>query len=152
MSTPRSTKAARSAIVPSLAICDASVAVRWLVADPLSDAALDARDRYDLAAPWLVLSETANALRTQVAAGLMPAEMARRHMIGLPRQIELHGEDRVMPLALRLAINADHPVYDCVYAAMAMTLAAPLITGDARFARKFANVSDLEILTLQNWT
>lgn len=138
--------------MPSLAICDASVAVRWLVADPLSDAALDTRNRYDLVAPWLVLSETANALRTQVAADLLPVEMARKHMIGLPKQIELHGEDRVMPLALRLAIDTNHPVYDCVYAAMAVTLAVPLVTGDARFARKFANAQGLEILTLQNWT
>ena len=60
--------------MPSLAICDASVAVRWLVDDPLSAPAIRARDRYDLIAPWLLMSETANALRNYVKAGVLPLE------------------------------------------------------------------------------
>jgi len=137
--------------VPSSAICDASVAVRWLVDDPLSAVAIDARRQYDLIGPWLLLSETANALRDHVKAGSLPVDLARRHLMGLPRQVEMHAEETLMPLALKLAVERDHAVYDCVYVAMALTRAAPLITGDARLARKFADLSGLELRTLQTW-
>jgi predicted nucleic acid-binding protein len=139
-------------IVPSSAICDASVVVRWLVDDALSDVAIDARARYDLIAPKLLLSEAGNALRAYVRAGSLPLDLAQRHLIGLPRQIELRDEDRFMPLALRLAVENAHAIYDCVYAATAMTLSLPLITADVRFARKFAAVPDLRLLALQDWT
>ena len=137
--------------MPSSAICDASVAVRWLVDDPLSAAAIRARDRYDLIAPWLLMSETANALRNYVKAGVLPLELARRHLMGLPGQIELRGEEKLMPLALRLAVERDHAAYDCVYVAMALTLEAPLVTADARMARKFADLPGVDIQTLQDW-
>ncbi|MDP3403222.1 MAG: type II toxin-antitoxin system VapC family toxin [Brevundimonas sp.] len=137
--------------MPSSAICDASVAVRWLVDDPLSQVAIAARRQFDLKAPWLMMSETANALRNQVKAGFLPLDIARRHLEGLPRQIELRGEQDLMPLALTLAVQRDHAAYDCVYVAMALTLSVPLVTGDARLARKFCDLPGLEMRTLQDW-
>lgn len=137
--------------MPSSAICDASVAVRWLVHDPLSEIAVEVRRRYDLIAPWLLMSETANALRSHVRAGLLPLELARRHLMGLPGQIELRGEEKLMPLALRLAVERDHAAYDCVYLAMAITMDLPLVTADARLARKFSDLPGLELRTLQDW-
>ena len=137
--------------MPSLAICDANVAVFWLIDDPLSEVALDARARHEMVAPRLLLSETANALRAYVRAGLLPFEIARSHLANLPRQIELRDEDRLMPSALRLAVEYDHPAYDCVYVSMAIDLAVPLITADAKLARKFLGSPGLELRTLQSW-
>ncbi|WP_298745691.1 type II toxin-antitoxin system VapC family toxin [uncultured Brevundimonas sp.] len=97
------------------------------------------------------MSETANALRSHVRAGLLPLELARRHLMGLPGQIELRGEEKLMPLALRLAVERDHAAYDCVYLAMAITMDLPLVTADARLARKFSDLPGLELRTLQDW-
>jgi len=38
------------------------------------------------------------------------------------------------PEAFRLARLLDHPVYDCLYLALAMESGAPVVTADRRFA------------------
>ena len=38
--------------------------------------------------------------------------------------------------ATRLAVDLDHPVYDCFYLALAVQEQYPVITADARFHRK----------------
>jgi predicted nucleic acid-binding protein len=138
--------------VSSSAICDANVAVFWLVDNPLSDAALAARARYELAAPRLLLSEAANALRAYVRAGLLPLAHAQRHLTDLPRQIDLRDEHGLLPMALSLAVEKDHAAYDCLYVAMAMSLALPLVTADVKLARKFADTAGADFITLQDWT
>ncbi|CAN5244632.1 hypothetical protein BH09PSE1_BH09PSE1_30420 [soil metagenome] len=55
-----------------------------------------------------------------------------------------------MPSALRWAISGDHPVYDCVYLALATREGIPLLTADMKLARKFTNAPGLEILTLES--
>lgn len=134
------------------AVCDANVAVFWLVDDPLSDVAIQAKRRFEMVAPRLLLSEVANALRAYVRADRLPFSIAQRHLASLPRQIELRDEDDLAPLALRLSVELDHPAYDCFYVAMAMTLSVPLVTADARLARKFEGVPSAEFITLQDWT
>lgn len=50
-----------------------------------------------------------------------------------------------MPLALRLSIEHAHPVYDCVYVAMALTLNCPLVTADGKLAKAFAGLRGLQL-------
>ena len=38
--------------------------------------------------------------------------------------------------ALRLAVDLDHPIYDCVYLALAYRVGGILVTADTRFANK----------------
>ena len=40
----------------------------------------------------------------------------------------------LVPEALRLGNLLDHPVYDCVYLALAIVVDAPVVTADCRFA------------------
>jgi predicted nucleic acid-binding protein len=40
---------------------------------------------------------------------------------------------QLVPAASRLARDLDHPVYDCVYLALAMQEERPVITADRRF-------------------
>jgi len=138
-------RAGKSVTVRSSAICDANIAVRWLVDHPTSGFAIEAREAHDLIAPQLLLAEVANALRGYVRAGLLPLEMAQTHLVRLPRQIELRPEDSLMPLALRLSIEHAHPVYDCVYVAMALTLNCPLVTADGKLAKAFAGLRGLQL-------
>ncbi len=129
----------------SSAICDANIAVRWLVDHPLSALAIEARQARDLIAPQLLLSEVANALRGYVRVGLIPLELAQTHLVRLPRQIELRPEEQLMPLALRLSVEHDHPAYDCVYVAMALTLNCPLVTADGKLAKAFEGLRGLQL-------
>ncbi len=50
-----------------------------------------------------------------------------------------------MPLALRLSVEHNHPAYDCVYIAMALTLNCPLITADTKLAKAFSDLQGLQI-------
>lgn len=137
--------------MPSSAIFDASVVLRWMVEDTLTPAAIAAGEAYQAIAPTLMGSEIANALRNQVKAGQYQLDWCLTQMRRLPRLVRLDDEADLWPLALRLAADRDHAAYDCVYVAMALTRAVPLITGDARLARKFENLPGLQLQTLQDW-
>ena len=115
---------------------DASVAVKWLVDEPHSDeAAKLLEDGLLLAAPELIYAEVANALWA----------IARRGNIGiaeLREALDLLADaplivpstmKQLMPAAARLAADLDHPVYDCMYLALAIQEQRPVVTADRRF-------------------
>lgn len=135
--------------MPSAAIFDASVVVRWVVDDPLTPAAIEAGKIWAPVAPTLLGSEFANALRGQARAGRYERDWCLLQMGRLTRLIDLRDEREYWPLALRLGLERDHAVYDCVYIAMAISLALPLITADSRLTRKFADLPGLDLRPLQ---
>ncbi len=135
--------------MPSPAIFDASVVVRWVVDDPLSPAAIEASQAWTPIAPTLLGTEFANALRSQVRAGRYEADWCLLQMGRLVRLIDLRDEREHWPLALRLGLERDHAVYDCVYIAMALSLALPLITADAKLVSKFSGLPGLDLRPLQ---
>lgn len=137
--------------MPSAAIFDASVVVRWVVDDPLSPAAIEASQSWTPIAPTLLGTEFANALRSQARAGRYERDWCLLQMGRLTRLIDLRDEREYWPLALRLGLGLerDHAVYDCVYVAMAVSLALPLITADSRLTRKFADLPGLDLRPLQ---
>lgn len=116
--------------------------------DPWSPAALSAASTYNSIAPTLLSVEIANALRTQVKAGRYAAEWAVTQVGRVAHLVELQAYNHLLPLALRLGIDRDHGVYDCVYVAMALDRGLPLVTGDNRLARKFTGTPGLAIITL----
>ena len=119
---------------------DASVVVKWFVAEPLSE---DARrllsHEIDLHAPDILLAEFANTIwkkaRLREIAGPRPYwdELAN-----LPKIVTLHPGEELVASAAQLAMALDHPVYDCLYLACAEAEAAVLVTADRRFAKKVA--------------
>ena len=136
--------------MPSSAIFDASVVLRWMVEDPLTPAALRASQTYQAVAPTLLGSEVANALRTQVRHGRHELEWCITQLRRLPSLVEMHSEQALLPLALRLAADRDHAVYDCVYVALAIERSRPLITADGRLVRKFQGLPGFEMLPLES--
>ena len=90
-------------------VVDASVAVKWLVTEAFSAEATRLLDAgLTLIAPELLFAEAANALWA----------ICRRGDIAS---------------ASRLAIDLDHPVYDCFYLALAVQEQYPVVTADRRF-------------------
>ena len=50
--------------------------------------------------------------------------------------VELHSMRALMEPATKLAIDLDHPAYDCVYLALAMSQEWQFVTADTRFLNK----------------
>ena len=120
-------------------VVDASVVVKWLVPEELSDEAVGLLHRGSvLVAPELLFAEVSNALWAMCRRGDMGAadfsdatDALRKAPIAVP-----HPMRRLTIAASRLAIDLDHPVYDCFYLALAMLEHYPVVTADGRFHDK----------------
>ena len=121
-------------------VVDASVALKWFVAEDDSAAALDLLGSSEvLIAPDLVVAEVSNAAWKAVRSGLMKPEQQDRAASRLGFAF-----DELVPLAL-LAPRAvvisrllAHAVYDCFYLALAEARSATLVTADRRLLLRIA--------------
>ena len=113
-------------------VVDASVALKWLTTDPGTEAALRLPD-HTLFAPDLLLVECANALwRKQRLGELNAEEVFLGTKLLTSGQIEFEGVHPLVQDALQLALALGHPVYDCVYLALAQQRHITLVTADTR--------------------
>lgn len=121
-------------------VIDASIAVKWVLPEPRTDAALALRNE-QLIAPALWLAEAANALWRHVRLGELTGEQALALMSELEKApvASFPIEPRVTP-ALEISVRADHPVYDCVYLALAIERGTHVVTDDRRFASAAARL------------
>jgi predicted nucleic acid-binding protein len=130
-------------------VVDASVAVKWVVGEAGSDRAARLLDGRTLHVPDLLFIEAANALWAMRRRGALPAqapEGAIAWLVEAPLRVA-----RSLPLvetALAMATALAHPVYDCVYLALAAEVAAPLVTADARLLAAAHGDADLAPLVL----
>ena len=115
-------------------VVDASVALKWLAQEDGTDRALALLERGEpIVAPDLILAEVCNAAWKSL----------RRHELS-PLQFEAVVNDvaqpfaRLVPLdqlirpAAALRRRLDHPVYDCLYLALADAEGLPVVTADQR--------------------
>jgi predicted nucleic acid-binding protein len=119
------------------AVVDASVAVKWVVDEPDSDLAALLLDGRPLLAPDLLWVECGSVLWTKVRRGVLPAAdaaLAGRVLRGA--DIETVAGRLLLDDALSLALRLDHPVYDCLYLALAIQRERPFVTADRRFAER----------------
>jgi len=119
---------------------DASIVVKWFVAEPWHDEArcLLSR-RVDLYAPDLVLSEFANTIWKKARAKEIPnQEPYLSELSSLSDLISLLPDRELIEQAARMAFEIDHPVYDCLYLACAEATGSGVITADRRLANKSA--------------
>lgn len=131
-------------------VVDASVAVKWLINEDKTAAAVRLLDEGPLIAPELLWTEVANALWKKVQRGDMSAASAVAVLPMLDDFIDerIDAAD-VGARALELALDLDHPVYDCIYLALAERRGLPLVTADARLQARLAKTDigiDLEWL------
>ena len=102
---------------------DASIVVKWFVAEPMCDEArlLLAR-RIDLHAPDLVLVEFANTIWKKARREEIPdVKPYLKELAALPEIIALQPSSALIDRAARIALEIDHPIYDCLYLATAET-------------------------------
>ena len=119
------------------AVVDASIALKWLLAEADSADALALRPHYRFIAPDLLIAECANALWKHVQRGqLLPEEAMLAARLLEANGVELAPTRGLAADSVRLSISLRHPAYDCVYLALAMSEQCPFITADATFKRK----------------
>lgn len=117
------------------AVIDASVALKWVIDEPGSESAL-ALAGARLWAPALLRVECASALWRKVRTHELDGQQARGRLAALERApVTLAADENLTSEALRLSLDLEHPVYDCLYLALAIELEVPVITADRRFIR-----------------
>jgi predicted nucleic acid-binding protein len=114
-------------------VIDASVALKWVLDEPGREAA-DALLEEELIAPALWLLEAANALWRRTQRGEISAEEAKERLAELYNApvTTMTIEDDLLAAA-DLANRLAHPVYDCLYLAMAIRENTYVVTADSRF-------------------
>ena len=123
----------------SLLVIDASIAVKWVVEEEGTPQALALRRRTKLIAPELLVAECANILWKKVARDELSQEEALvAAKLLQSADIELLPMRSLFDAATGLAIELDHPAYDCIYLALAIEKDCPFVTADERFLRKLA--------------
>lgn len=128
------------------AVLDASVVVKWFVADPLNSAALEARAKWGSPiAPTLLTVELANAFRRYVIQRDFDLDLARESLEIVGRMVRLIDHKAFIDEALVVACRHNHSVQDCIYAVMARHHGVPLVTADAKLARKLGGAEGFDI-------
>ena len=114
------------------AIVDASVAVKWVIEEEGS-AMARRLSRIPLEAPDLLLVECANILWKKARLGDLTAAEAKERLERLLRApVRLAASRDLLTPALELSLELRHPVYDCLYLALAQRRGVPLVTADER--------------------
>ena len=117
-------------------VIDASVGVKWIIAEPLQTEALRyLHPNYTLFVPNLFLLECASAIQkkvwrneNQAGRGWNAYETLRDY----GRLIYTPFSD-LLPRAYELANQYSHPIYDCIYLALALHKNTSVVTADRKF-------------------
>jgi len=91
--------------------------------------------RTDLIAPAVIEVEIASSLIKYVRGNLISAEQMRRAMLENRNAISEFVADRqLLDAAIDISLAHRHPVYDCLYLALALDRSETLATADRRLA------------------
>lgn len=117
-------------------VIDASVAMKWVINEEGTATAL-ALLSHSLKAPDLLVAECANVLWKKVRRGeLSPAEARLAARLLARADIDLLPTRHLLDKATDIAIDLDHPAYDCVYLALAEAEDCSFVTADKRLLAK----------------
>ena len=135
-------------------VIDASVAIKWVVDEGDSDAAVAVLGGRSLLSPDLLIAECANILWKKVRRRELTTDEAIIAARTLQQaDIDILPTRHLMDTATRLAIDLNHAAYDCIYLALAMEHGCPLVTADDRLRRKLAQFAgdgfSGEVLSMQ---
>jgi predicted nucleic acid-binding protein len=120
-------------------VVDASVALKWfLTEEPQVIHALAVlQGGASLIAPDLLVAEVCNAAWRSGRLGRMSRAQVDEIAASLPLFFDaLVSATRLAPRAVAIADHLDHPVYDCLYLALAEAEQSRFVTADARLLGK----------------
>lgn len=119
-------------------VIDASVAVKWIVAEEHEDAAetllLPGIRRI---APDFLVVEVGNVMCSKIMNGRVDPSQAKLGIRFVRESIDQFVSDgALVDRALDIAADLNHAIYDCLYIACAEHMQGQLITADRRLMRK----------------
>lgn len=119
----------------SLAVVDASVAVKWFNVEEFSENAEKLKDKHlkteiTLVSPVLMIFEVLNALRYNPDLGANDVKDAFDDLLGI--QIKLYPVDEWLSGAVSMAYDYGLTIYDASYVALAKHLDCTLYTADSK--------------------
>jgi predicted nucleic acid-binding protein len=119
-------------------VVDASVALKWYLNEDDSERALAllvADER--LIAPDLIVAELCNGAWRLIRRGELREEQLAIIARRAPEAFAaLHSAAALATRAAAIALELDHPVYDCFYLALSEAENAPLVSADRRLIAK----------------
>jgi len=121
-------------------VVDASVALRWCFQLNKSDRAEELlRSNQHLIAPDLVIAEITNAAWKFVIFDRIEAATAAAAVREIVKAFEeLVPVSALRDRALEIAVELQHPAYECFYLALAERSTSRLVTADERLIRRCA--------------
>jgi predicted nucleic acid-binding protein len=124
-----------------LIIVDASVAMKWFVEEELHAEAGRLKQVFaHLAAPDFMLIELANIAWKKMRRGELSATAAMAIVGDLKRSpLSFLATAALVDDALAVALEIDHPIYDCLYLATARQLDGICLTADRRLCSRVAS-------------
>jgi len=124
----------------SLYVVDASVAVKWFIAEVDSEAALRLlAPSHGLIAPDFLWLEVSSVVCQQIQRRLMPSKEGLKILPALRKlPIQIFPSSDLVDSATAIALETATSIYDCVYLALAVSLDAQMVTADRRFYQALA--------------
>jgi predicted nucleic acid-binding protein len=121
-------------------VIDASVAVKWYLNEADSNAAAELLGApLVFHAPHLLKLEVASAIWKNVVKGLARPAVWDAAQRKLHRSVgQWHSDESLLSEAFEIACAITHPIYDCLYLALARRLNAACVTADKRLLAKLA--------------
>jgi predicted nucleic acid-binding protein len=120
-------------------VIDASIAIKWVVEESGTPEAVRLLGRANLVAPDLLIPECANILLKKVQKDeLTKEEVLLAARILQTAEIELVPMRTMLEPAVRIAVELNHPAYDCVYLALAIDRDCPFATADEQFVQRLS--------------
>lgn len=131
-------------------VIDACVAVKWYCPEKNSDTASKYLTCLDqVVIPDLLYSEFANTIFKKCKLNEINLTDARAiidHFVKLP--LAVYPSSQLINSAFEIAHSIDHPVYDCIYLALAVFLKGKLISADKKFAKKLKSFDFIDQIEL----
>ncbi|MET0241071.1 MAG: type II toxin-antitoxin system VapC family toxin [Sphingobium sp.] len=123
-------------------VIDSSVAAKWVIGEvePEPDAAAAlALLSETLIAPDFMMAEFANVVWKKVRRGEIGAGQARDALVALPEMVSFLPTAPYVAHALDMGLALDHPVYDCIFLALAYEQHTVVVTADLRLLNRCAD-------------
>jgi len=125
-------------------VVDASVALKWFLSEEphASQALAVVQSGATLIAPDFVIAEVCNAAWRSARLGRISQAQVNEIAAILPRFFDAFvSAAGLAPRAVAIARQIDHPVYDCLYLALAEAEQASVVTADMRLLEKVRAIS-----------
>ncbi len=135
-----------------MVVIDASVAAKWFFDEPLADEAERIARTSKMIAPGLFVQEMHYVLWKKLRNGTISPIDAKDCALDMARSVQqLVPNEELAVRAAEIMIELVHPIYDCLYLALAERERAPLITVDRGLIEAGSRLGSVRVVHLQDF-